>query len=292
MSLTLEKLKKILNLERDQGYRDRAVIGGLKRFVARWQEEALDAISDARAKRQIRIITELLRGYEHKDVESRESTVREALKQLHNVTVLEQTSKEQTHRSDGGRSGAHTPETGSDDQPQAGAAQAQRSIAPPEQIHEKVEQAALRQAQDAGQTRSSQARIDLDLQTPVDEIHGISDTYRRRLNRLGVRTVEDLLYLFPRRYDDFSALKTINQLEYGEEVTIVGTVWESRNRRTRSGQTITTTIFSDATGTIQATWFNQPYLTRQLRPGRKIVLGGRVEKYLGRLTFQSPEWEP
>jgi len=107
-----------------------------------------------------------------------------------------------------------------------------------------------------------------------------------------VHTVEDLLYLLPRRYDDFSALKTISQLEYGEEVTIVGTVWECKNRRTRSGRTITTAIFSDATGTIEATWFNQPYLARQLRPGRKIVLSGRVEKYLGRLTFQTPEWEP
>ena len=87
----------------------------------------------------------------------------------------------------------------------------------------------------ATNTQTGHPKNDLDLSTPVDELRGISDTYRRRLARLGAHKVEDLLYLLPHRYDDFSALKTISQLEYGEEVTIVGTVWESSNRRTRSG---------------------------------------------------------
>lgn len=270
MLSTFEKLEKILNLERTQGFRDHAVIGGLDRFVARWEQEALEAADDDRAERQIRIVSELLREYSQKDIESRRLTVRDALKQLSTVDMSEQAGQDESQPPD-----KPPPAPTQDKQP---------TPPSPEKVREKVEQAT--------QTRTRPRRTDLDLSTPVDELRGISDTYRQRLGRLGVRTVEDLLHLFPRRYDDFSALKTINQLEYGEEATIVGTVWEAKNRRTRSGKTITTAVFSDATGTIEATWFNQPYLTKQLRPGRKIVLSGRVEKYLGRLTFQTPEWEP
>ncbi|MFQ6000196.1 MAG: ATP-dependent DNA helicase RecG [Anaerolineae bacterium] len=133
-------------------------------------------------------------------------------------------------------------------------------------------------------------RVDID--SPVTELHGVSKAYAQRLRRLGVETIRDLLYPFPHRYDDFRALKTIDQLEYGEEVTIVGTIWETQNRETRRGKTITTSIISDSTSTIQAIWFNQPYLLKTLKPGRKIVLSGKVDQYLGRLTLPSPAWEP
>ncbi|MFQ5594214.1 MAG: ATP-dependent DNA helicase RecG [Anaerolineae bacterium] len=295
----LEKLNKVLNLERDMEFRDRAVIGGLKLFVARWEQEALEAIDDDAGQRQIRIITELLRGYEQKDPTSRVSTVREAQKQLRQLRRPEERATDPPVKPpDQARvQRDESPSDQPDSSPQPPPGQAQQ-LAP--NLSEKVDADAgpespdqdQDRAQDAGPAQTAKVEPELDLKTPVEELYGISDKYRRRLDRLGVRTVEDLLYLLPRRYDDFRALKTINQLEYGEEVTIVGTVWECKNRRTRSGQTITKTIFSDATGTIEATWFNQPYLARQFRSGRKIVLSGRVEKYLGRLTFQTPEWEP
>ena len=131
-----------------------------------------------------------------------------------------------------------------------------------------------------------------DLDGPVTQIPGISTVYAKHLARLGVQTIRDLLFLIPRRYDDFSQLKTIHQLVYGEEATIVGTVQNTTNRRTPKGMTVTTCVLSDATGYIQATWFNQQYLLQQLRPGRQIVLSGRIDAYLGKLVLQSPEWEP
>ena len=131
-----------------------------------------------------------------------------------------------------------------------------------------------------------------DLDGPVTQVPGISTVYAKHLARLGVHTIRDLLFLIPRRYDDFSQLKTIHQLVYGEEATIVGTVQNTTNRRTPKGMTVTTCVLSDATGYIQATWFNQPYLLQQLRPGRQIVLSGRIDAYLGKLVLQSPEWEP
>ncbi len=135
-------------------------------------------------------------------------------------------------------------------------------------------------------------RLLLELSSPLSEVKGVGATRARRLARLGVHSIEDLIYLFPRRYDDFSQLKTIDQLQYGEEVTIVGVVWEARNQKARSGMDLTKALISDGTGTVEAVWFNQPYMLRQLRHGRRIVLSGKVDQYLGRLSFQSPQWEP
>jgi ATP-dependent DNA helicase RecG len=126
----------------------------------------------------------------------------------------------------------------------------------------------------------------------VSSLPGISAAYSARLRRLGIGTVGDLLYHVPHRYDDYTTLRPINRLEYGEETTIIGTIWETRTRKARSGGAIVSSIIADASGTIEAVWFNQPYLARQLRAGRQIVLSGKVDEYLGRLTMQSPAWEP
>jgi ATP-dependent DNA helicase RecG len=136
----------------------------------------------------------------------------------------------------------------------------------------------------------SEPRLSLD--SPIKELHGVSDTYAKRLDRLGIASIRDLLYLFPHRYDDFSALKTIDKLEYGEEVTIIGTVSETHSRTSRRGQGLVTSTLSDGTGEVQATWFDQPYLVKRLKRGKQIVVSGRVDEYLGRLTFSSPTWEP
>jgi len=132
----------------------------------------------------------------------------------------------------------------------------------------------------------------MDLDSPVSKLHGVSDTYARRLSRLGVTDIRDLLYLFPHRYDDFSSLKTIDKLDYGEDVTIIGTVWETHQRTSRRGQSLVTSTISDGTGVVEATWFNQPYLVKRLKPGKQIVISGKVDEYLGRLIFSSPTWEP
>ncbi|MFW6183761.1 MAG: ATP-dependent DNA helicase RecG, partial [Chloroflexota bacterium] len=127
---------------------------------------------------------------------------------------------------------------------------------------------------------------------PTSTIKGVGSTLSQRLSTLGAETIGDLLYIFPRRYDDYSLLKPINRLEYGDQVTIIGTIWETRARRTRNNTTIVQSIISDGTDKVQATWFNQPWLTDKLTAGTQIVISGAVEQYLGRKVFNAPEWEP
>ena len=102
-----------------------------------------------------------------------------------------------------------------------------------------------------------------------------------------------MLYNFPRRYDDYTQLKPIRRLVYGEEVTVIGTVDSINTRQIRGGRfQITEAIITDGTGSLRVTWFNQPWIGKRLLDGAQIVLSGKIDQYLGRLVMNSPEWEP
>ena len=132
----------------------------------------------------------------------------------------------------------------------------------------------------------------LGLEADVQRLKYVGTAHAKRLNRLGIHTIGDLIYHFPRRYDDYSKLKTISQLVYGEEVTLIVTVCEAKTREARGGLKITNVLLADLTGTIQVTYFNQPWLQQQFRSGRRIVISGRVDQDLGRLTLKQTDWEP
>ncbi len=139
------------------------------------------------------------------------------------------------------------------------------------------------------ETRSDFAQTGLN--SPVTKLPGIKEAMAKKLARLNVQSVGDFLSLYPRRYDDYRSLKPINRLRYGEEVTIIAQVWKVKKRDSRQGRPLVTATLSDGTGKIDVTWFNQPWLVNKLKPGTQIVISGKVDEYLGRLTFQSPDWE-
>ncbi len=105
--------------------------------------------------------------------------------------------------------------------------------------------------------------------------------------------MRDLLYTFPRRHDDYSKLKPIGSLWFGEEVTVIGTVESVSTRSIRSGKMkLVEAVISDKSGAIRVTWFNQPWIEGQLSQAKHVVISGEIEQYLGRLTMNNPEWEP
>jgi ATP-dependent DNA helicase RecG len=105
----------------------------------------------------------------------------------------------------------------------------------------------------------------------------------RRLVLLGIETIRDILYYFPRRFDDFSQLKPIRRLELGEEVTVIGRVARTALRSSRRGRAVFRATLADGTGSIECTWFNQPYLDSVIKQGQQLVVSGKVDRYLGRL---------
>ncbi|HRT30882.1 MAG TPA: ATP-dependent DNA helicase RecG [Anaerolineae bacterium] len=147
-------------------------------------------------------------------------------------------------------------------------------------------------ASSAARPAPSPAQPGRGILAPVTTLPGVAQKRAAYLEKLGVRTIADLLHYYPRRYEDYSQLKTIDHLEYGELVTVIATVWEAGGREVRPGLYLFRAIVGDGTGTLEVTWFNNRFLEGRLKAGMQIELRGRVGEHLGRLTMASPEWGP
>lgn len=131
------------------------------------------------------------------------------------------------------------------------------------------------------------------LDTSVQYLKGIGPKRAKVLNKLGISTIEDLLYYFPRRYEDRSEFLSISQLKEGEFQTIKAQVLAKGERQSwrRRGFAISEIAAGDKTGKIFCVWFNQPYLKDHFKVGQNLVLYGKIERYAGRLQMNSPEFE-
>ncbi len=116
------------------------------------------------------------------------------------------------------------------------------------------------------------------LDAPVDTLPGVGPGVRRKLGRLGISTVGDLLAHRPRRYESAVEERTIAALFGDDHAVLDVTVRRSSGRR-RGRLHILTAHVVDATGEIRATWFNQPWLADKLTPGTRVRLRGRPNRY-------------
>ena len=265
MSSAYDKLKRILALEREQGCRDRAVVGGLVRFLDFWEKQAKQEEERDLHALPVDQVVGALSGYAESSAEERRRTIDGLLESL----TLE------PDRPDASESAESAP-----------ARPAPAPVAPT--LEASPPRVRVPRPEAPGAPAEGQPTLD----SPVNVLKGVGAVNERRLARLGVREVRDLLYHCPRRYDDYSKLEAINRLNLDDEVTVVGVVQDVEARRVRSGKTIVDVTLGDGTGTVQACWFNQPYLKTRFRVGSELVISGRVEKYLGKLVFSSPQWEP
>ena len=112
----------------------------------------------------------------------------------------------------------------------------------------------------------------------VEVLPGVGPAVRKRLERLGLETVGDLLAHRPFRYEEPVPEVRMADLRADEDVAIAGEVLSTSTRRRGRLQMLTARI-SDGTATVSATWFNQPWLERQLQPGTAVRLRGRQGRY-------------
>lgn len=131
------------------------------------------------------------------------------------------------------------------------------------------------------------------LSDPLQYFKGVGPRKIKLFKKLGISSIEDILYCFPRRYEDRSNLVNISKVEVGKLYTIKGQVLAKGDRRSwkRRGFSIVEVVVSDDTGRIFAVWFNQPYLKQYFKVGQNIILYGKVELYKDRLQISSPEFE-
>jgi ATP-dependent DNA helicase RecG len=304
MKPSIQKLQKFLKLEAERGYDNRAVMGGLDRMLAPWEAEAR---AESVPEELVQAVVARLRDYPHLSPRSRAETLeglwrriqRETKENLPPLTLAAEGKKE---------SGADKPA------PPKKPARPQKAVEVKKSGHqvpaaEEIEQIEPEEAASGTENQIesapvAQPRVHTNarpvpdgpaaaLNASITVLAGVGPRHAQTLGRLSLYTLRDMLYYFPRRYDDYSQLKPINRLFYGEEVTVIGTIQSVVARPIRGGQSqIVEAIISDGTGAVRINWFNQNYIAKRLQKGQPIAVSGKIDQYLGRLVMKNPECEP
>ncbi|PBE19046.1 ATP-dependent DNA helicase RecG [Clostridioides difficile] len=131
----------------------------------------------------------------------------------------------------------------------------------------------------------------LDLYKDVQYIKGIGPKKADKLNKLGIFILKDLLYYFPRQFEDRNNLKKIAQLEDGEKVTIKAVISSINTFSPKEGMTLTKIDVKDETGSAKLVFFNKSYIKNTFRPGDSILVFGKVKKKFNNLELTSCELE-
>jgi ATP-dependent DNA helicase RecG len=111
------------------------------------------------------------------------------------------------------------------------------------------------------------------------------------LGELGVRTAHDLLFFFPRTYEDKRIFSKVGDIRTDQSNNIKGILTNINHKRSGNGKLLTRAILSDDSGSIEVIWFNQPFLKRILHNGQEIILSGKARFAFGKTTLQNPIYE-
>jgi len=124
----------------------------------------------------------------------------------------------------------------------------------------------------------------------IQFIKGVGPAKAKLLANLGVTSVEDLLYLFPHRYEDRSQFIPIAMVQLGELQTVCGKIISARRNFYSKNRTVEVVV-GDKSGRISCVWFNQPYLVNIFKEDQEIVLYGRIDLFGKRLQMVVSDFE-
>lgn len=139
-----------------------------------------------------------------------------------------------------------------------------------------------------GEKNSAQS---VDGAASIQYLKNVGPQRAKLLNKLDIHTVEDLLYYFPRDYQDRSHPKLVHQLVDGQVETLQGLVVTAQDQHPRRGLTITKVAIHDGQSTAYGVWFNQPFIKKQLKPGLPIIVTGKVERKFGAVQIAVSDFE-
>ena len=291
----IERARKVLQYEQRGNHQDRIVKGGLELFVVRWADEVSAICKNAGLDlKPIYRFTEHLEGYRRQDPMQRASSLRMALSILHELEMNgEGDNTGNTSRA--ANPGKVSPHSG---QPPA-----------PTRLANAVEQLPYGPGKTKGEESPQQTRknpisperepIRLEagmssghasltlLSAEITAVPGVGPSVAAKLRSLGIRTIRDLLFYFPRQHRDYSKLEKIAAIPFGEVTTTLGLIWEVETVRTSKGHARTIATISDETGKLRVSWFNQPYLQKQLQAakGSYLVVTGVKQRFGNKIEF-------
>ena len=256
------RLGKMLAAEAQRGCDDGAAEDGLTQFLAAWQATAGAALAEP----AVQTVLALLADYDQQTLVERRAYVGQALTDLRTIFRP-----------------APVP-------PQPPPAPPLPKKRPAPQAVPVAPLPKKRPAIAKHPPASAKLAEALTLGDPLEVVPELGQADVRAFKHLGLRTIEDLLYHFPHRYDDLSTQRGIAGLVVGTTGAIIGEVTDVRVFNGPPARVEVTV--SDHTGSIRAVYFNQPWLARQFTLGRMITLGGKVSLYNGVRQFAKPTWEP
>lgn len=301
MPSALETLVKILKLEQETGFRNTAVIGGLGSFAGNWERDARQQAKRPEHHQLIDELVQLLHDYDGKDsAEMRHDAVKYMLGRITGRIQPERAAQREVpppQETGDQRLDAAARPPASTTEPVAAEQLASREgegqAPPPAPREEPARHRPLpprRGRRPALSPEVAAAKLAA-LQTPVVALHRVGEKMAEKLNRLGIVTVGDLLFTFPRRYDDYTRMRTLNRLVPGETVTVVAAIRSVAREQGRAGRPYLSVVLEDGTGTLQAVFFGQLWLQRQFKRGSMIVASGKVERFRNETMMTNPEWE-
>lgn len=139
----------------------------------------------------------------------------------------------------------------------------------------------------------SRGTMFITLSTNLADIPNVGPRFAQKLKRLGITTVGELLNHFPVRYEDFSQIYPIADLEPGQQATVRGVVESVDLRHSfRRRMAVVEAKIRDDSGVVRAVWFNQPYVKNVLRPGLLVNLSGKIAlSDEDEIYFSNPTYE-
>ena len=129
------------------------------------------------------------------------------------------------------------------------------------------------------------------LNKDIQFVKGIGPKKAAKLNKLNIFTIKDLLYYFPRAYEDRSNVKKIYQLEHDEKACTKGIISDIKTHEARNKIKVTKFIIRDESRFLSLVFFNQEYLTKVFKKGDSVIAYGKVKKEGGFLEMNSPQIE-
>lgn len=289
---SVQKLQKFFRLEADRDYDNRAVMGGLSSMLESWEANARQ---DELPEAIIQAVISRLRDYNRLSPDSRKVALKGLWNRIRKELDTEEGKPTKPQSSPAPAKGSQARQAEKPAEKTAAETKAEPAAEKTEATAEPVkkETAPVQPKVQERKKREKPEGPPAALEAAVTVLDGVGPKNAEKLAKLGIDNLGDMLYHFPRRYDDYSQMKTINRLVYGEEITVIGTVDSSNVRPLRGGKTkLLEVIVNDGSGALRVNFFNQPWLANSLKKGTHIVLSGKIDQYLGRLQMNSPEWEP
>ena len=318
MPSALETMVKILKLEREQGGKNAAVVGGMVAFVSSWQSQARQQARRAEQHILIDEIVDILSAYETLTDEKERivkidyildrATNRAPAPKAYRDRIPEWQEKLPKREDTVPSPGWRQQRRGHSDRPRSNAPRSRgqkRSYAYDSATYDedftggpkstgldlpampRLERPPRRRAQPTGEDIANAQHA---LDAPTTDVKGIGKKFAELLAQMDIFKVRDLLFNLPRQYRDYTELLTIKDLPDNAEATVIATITSARVVHSGAGKDLVVVV-SDGTGAMSVRFFRQDFLAAKLQRGMQIVLSGKVTYFRDMKQMANPEWE-